>query len=284
MLVDVVGGRRWRRLPAAAVAACAVALFAPAAALATTQTASAGNVTASFSYQGTFPQFSHETLTIRRAGRVAYHAPVSSSLCLGACAPGALGAGTHSVHALDLEHDGRPDVVLDLFSGGAHCCSIEQIFSYDAVRKTYVKSERNFGDPGAEIVDLAHNGRFEFLTADDRFAYEWTSFAASGLPVQVLTFSGGRFNYATRSYPKLIARDAATWLNAFHATAQNGYQESEGTIAAWAADEELLGHGALVDQYLAQQATAGHLNGDVVDGHKFISALHTFLRKLNYIR
>jgi quinol monooxygenase YgiN len=99
-----------------------------------------------------------------------------------------------------------------------------------------------------------------------------------------MTFSGGQFHYATRSYPKLIADDAARWLKAFHATAPSGYQESEGTIAAWAADEELLGRSTLVDQYLDQQATAGHLNGDEVNGHRFVTALRAFLRKLHYIR
>jgi hypothetical protein len=263
---------------------CAVvALVAPAAALAATQTAHKGNVTATYSYRGSFPNYNHEKLTITRGNTVAYSAPVTASMCGGSCVPGAP-SGT-SVHVLDLEHNGRLDVVLDLFSGGAHCCAIEQIFAYDAAKKAYVKAKsRNFGDPGDMIVDLRHNGRYEFLTADDRFAYAFTGFAASGLPVRVLTFSAGHFHNVTRNYPKLVAKDATIWLKAYKNTASNGYQESEGVIAAWAADEELLGHSTLVNQYLSQEAKAGHLHGDTVNGQKFVTALKQFLRKLGYIR
>lgn len=39
------------------------------------------------------------------------------------------------------------------------------------------------------------------------------------------------------------------------------YRDSVGVIAAWAADEDMLGHSRLVSRYLAQQQRAGHLNG-----------------------
>src|ERR1700735_4360138 len=97
---------------------------------------------------------------------------------------------------------------------------------------TYAPTERDFGDPGDEIVDLDHNGHYEFLTADDWFAYEFTDFAASGLPIEILTFSGGRFHNVTRSYPKLIAKDAASYLKAFKGMAKQHYSDSVGVIAA----------------------------------------------------
>jgi len=39
----------------------------------------------------------------------------------------------------------------------------------------------------------------------------------------------------TRSYPKLVATDAAFWLKAFKSGASSHYQDSVGVIAAWAA-------------------------------------------------
>lgn len=263
-----------------------LALVAAPAALATTQTASLGNVTATFNFSGSFSSgYSGERLTISRAGTVAYDQPVSSRFCYTACAPGAPSATGRSVHVFDLEPGGEPDVVLDLFSGGAHCCSIEQVFSFDSATGSYVAIERNFGDPGDRIVDLAHNGRLEFLTADDSFAYEFTDYAASGVPIQILTFSGRRFRDVTRSYPKLIATDAATWLKTFNRLARNHYQDSVGVIAAWAADEDLLGHRRQVDRFLAQQLKAGHLNSSLGPGGKrFVANLQRFLRKHGYVR
>jgi hypothetical protein len=266
-----------------AIAIC-LAVAAPAA-FATTQTASSGNVTATFSFQGRFPNYHGQRLTIARAGSVMYDQPVVSKFCARLCAPLSAVSQHPSVRVLDLEHTGEPDVVLELYSGGAHCCTVVQVFAFDPVSATYVKTERNFGDPGARIVDLRHDGRFEFLTADDSFAYRFTDYAASGLPVEVLTFAGGRFTAVTRGYPRLVARDATFWLKTFKGLARGHYSDSVGVIAAWAADEDLLGHAKLVKRYLREQALAGHLNAPFgAGGMKFVANLQRFLRRRGYLR
>ena len=265
----------------------ALGASAPAAGAAT-QTAQSGQVSASFSFRGHFPRYSGERLKISQGGVVLYDQAVVSSFCGTQCAPGSASVSRPSVHVIDLEHTGQPDVVLDLFSGGAHCCTVLQIFSYDAATRGYVEAERNFGDPGVRFLDLRHNGRVELLTADDSFAYEFTSFAASGLPIAIFRFSRGRFIDVTRRYPKLIARDAAVWLSAFKSMAPR-YQATTGVIAAWAADEDLLGHAKLVATYLSAQARAGHLNsggsgGVWPSGKRFVTKLERFLRAHGYRR
>src|SRR3984885_14611862 len=215
-------------------------LIAAPAALAKTETAHAGNVTATFTFQGKFPNYHDQQLRITQGGMVFYNEPVTSTFCGNDCAPLSAISGKSAVALVDLEHNDQPDVVLDLYSGGAHCCTIVQVFSLDPGTMTYVETETNFGDPGARIVDLRHNGRYEFLTADDAFAYEFTDYAGSGLPIQILRFTGGGFVDVTRNYPRLVAKDAAFWLKAYKHTASDHYQDSVGVIAAWAADEELL--------------------------------------------
>jgi hypothetical protein len=266
-----------------AVILCVLAALAlnGSVASAATQSAHAGHVSATLTFTGHFPNYKNERLVISRAGTVAYDQPVVSKFCT-PCAPGSVLTQKPSVHVVDLEHSGQPDVVLDLYSGGAHCCTVEQIFSFDAVSSTYAVTERNFGDPLVRIVDLAHNGRHEFLTQDDSFAYEFTDFAHSGLPIEILKFSGGRFIDVTRHYRGAVARDAARWLRVFKAT---HYHNSVGAIAAWAADEDLLGRSKLVHRYLAQQASAGHLNAPfAAGGKKFVAKLQRFLRAHGYAR
>ena len=265
----------------------ALALVAAPAALATTQTAQSGDVTATFTFTGSYPNFTGLHLSIAQGSTVFYDQPVTSTVCGKYCAPGSPSGKESSVHVLDLEHNGQPDVVLDLYSGGAHCCWIEQVFSFDPGTMTYVMSQHDFEDPGEEIVDLGHNGRDEFLTADDSFAYEFTDFAASGLPIQILTFSGGHFLNVTRHYPKLIARDAARWMKAFNSMAKQHYADSVGVAAAWAADEELLGHVRLVNRFLARQVALGHLGSALSPqepgGAKFVAKLRRFLRRHGYL-
>jgi hypothetical protein len=275
-----------KRVLVIAVAATVLSLLAAPSALAATQTAQSGNVSATFTFSGSYPNFTGMHLSIAQGGTVYYNEPVASKLCGKYCAPGSPSGKESSVHVLDLEHDGQPDVILDLYTGGAHCCYVEQVFSFDPGTMTYSETQRDFGDPGEQIVDLRHDGRYEFLTADDSFAYEFTDFAASGLPIQILTFSDGRFVNVTRQYPKLIARDATRWRSAFNSMAKQHYDDSVGVVAAWAADEELLGHAKLVNRFLANQLKAGHLNSalspEEPSGAKFVAKLRKFLRTHGY--
>ena len=58
-----------------------------------------------------------------------------------------------------------------------------------------------------------------------------------------------------------------------------------GLIAAWAADEELLGRDGLVQSVLATRANQGHLRaggGGNATGQAFIANLNAFLVKQGY--
>jgi hypothetical protein len=274
-----------RRILISALVFASFALLAPAA-LATTQTATGGAVTATFTYTGQFPNYSGLHLSIAQSGSVLYDQPVSSKACGTDCAPEATGTKASSVQVVDLDDIGQPNVVLELYTGGAHCCSVDQVFTFDPGTMTYAMAERNFGDPGARIEDLKHDGHFEFVTADDAFAYAFTDFAASGLPLQIFTLSGSRFQDVTNSYPALIRKDAATWLKGFKGMARGHYSDSVGVIAAWAADEYRLGKSAAANRFLHQQAKAGHLRSplgaSVAQGQKFVTTLQKFLRRHGY--
>jgi hypothetical protein len=250
-------GSALRRTSSIALAAlAAICACAPATAGAATQSAQAGNVSATFTFQGTFASYSGLRLQITRAGAVVYDQPVTSTFCGQYCGPGKPpGVKGSSVHVLDLAHDGNLDVVLDLYSGGAHCCTIEEVFSYDATTNTYSEVEHNFGNYGDVLKDISHDGRTEFIGADDAFAYLYTSFAGSGLPIRIFSFTGGKFVPVTRSYPALIRKDAANWLRYYKRNIPNG----EGLIAAWAADEFNLGKVALVKRTLATEVRRRHL-------------------------
>ncbi|MFZ1993144.1 MAG: hypothetical protein WAU75_03475 [Solirubrobacteraceae bacterium] len=274
-----------RRTVVSVVVLAALALLAPPA-LATTQTASRGAVTATFTFSGHFPSYSRLHLRIAQSGSVLYDQPVTSKWCASICGPQATGGKASSVHVIDLNDIGQPNVVLDLYTGGAHCCSVEQVFTFDPGTTTYAMTQRNFGDPGARIEDLGHDGHFQFVTADDAFAYAFTDFAASGLPLQILTFSGSRFEDVTGSYPALVRQDAASWLKAFKAMARGHYADSVGVIAAWAADEYRLGKRAAANRFLHRQAQAGHLRSALgrsePQGQRFVSALTRFLARQGY--
>ncbi len=169
-------------------------------------------------------------------------------------------------------------MILSLFSGGANCCFIDQVFSLDPGTMTYVKTEQDFASAGAKLERIA--GRWRFLSSDPSFECAFTDCAASGSPLQIWKFSAHKFVDVTRGYKSRIRTDAAFWLHAFKHQLRNGV----GLIAPWAADEELLGHNTLVQTTLTAYAAKHELRAAIGDstGRRFIRQLNRLLRKLGY--
>jgi hypothetical protein len=252
-----------------------------------TQTAKSGSLSASFSFRklGNF-SYSLGALTIRSGGTVQYSRPVRDSLCGKYCMPGATSAKDSSIAWRKLSGSGS-QLLLDLYSGGAHCCSIAEAFSQAPGASHWTRSSFDFGDPGYELVDLGHDGTDDFLSADDRFAYAFTDYAASGMPLLIMRFADGRFRDVTSSYPSRIARDAARWMKAFAQQRHGHYTDTTGIIAAWAADEDALGNSAKVARFLAHAASAHELNSGLGDqtpqNARFVAALNRSLHKWGYL-
>ena len=265
-----------------ATLACAIAAagaLAARSARVNTQTASAGGVTASFTYRGAVPSVTDAHLTIVKDGQPLYDQPVTAKLCGKLCGPGEVGRRASSVGIVPLL-SGSPQVVLELYSGGANCCFIDQVFSYDPGTMAYVKTEHDFASAGA-LLERRH-GQWRFVSADDGFKYAFTDGADSGEPIQIWRFSVGNFTDVTRAYPSLIRTDAARWLRLFRHHLDNGV----GLIAAWAGDQELLHNDRLVQSTLKTELARGDLRAGAgsffAGGAKFIAELNRTLRSLGY--
>jgi hypothetical protein len=259
------------------VAALAAALPSAAAAAPTTETASAGAVSASFSYEkvDTF-QYEGMTLTITRAGVVAFNAvAVPKSCAVPYCAPGGM-VDAKSLKVVDLDGDGEPEVIVDLYTGGAHCCLLAQVYRYDG--KTYVPSTRDFADFGYTLADGI------FTTGDPRFAYAFASFADSAFPVQLLTFSRGTWKDVTRAHPETLRADAARWKKEYNK--RRSGKLSLGILAAYTADQYRLGKKRAADAFLRSELRAGRLKGDKYwpSGKTYISTLQRRLKAWGYVK
>jgi hypothetical protein len=255
---------------------------------AATQTVRSGDVVVAYTYHGTPPLSSHSRLKISKGGEAIYDKAVTSKWCASQCSPNIVARNRKVVHLVHLSRSGPPSVVLDLYSGGAHCCFVEQVYSLAANTEVVRKAEYNFGNPGVRLVKLNGSGSYDFLSANNDFAYAFTDFAASGMPIEIFSFSDGAFHNVTLSFPSLIRDDAAQWMKAFRSQASTHYQDSVGLVAAWAADEDMLGHSAGVARFLAAQANAGHLNSALspitASDQKYVVALQKFLRKHGYFK
>jgi hypothetical protein len=276
-----------------AAALLALAGTAPAASTPRHESAQGGDVSAQLDWVrlGSY-QYGRTRLTIVRGGTtVLDHAKVdpfcfARGHCAGAddAQPQGASAGRGSLTVVDLDGDGEPEVVVDLYTGGAHCCSYSRVYRYDPATGAYTQIVHMWGDPGYRLEDLDGDGRPEFVTADDRFAYAFTDYAASGLPIQILSFAGGAFTDVTRAYPVQVRADAESWLRVYtRERRRHGPKDLKGIVAAYVADEYLLGDGAAGEALLSSAKRRGDLGGFGGSASRFVVRLHRFLRRDGYI-
>jgi hypothetical protein len=172
-----------------------------------------------------------------------------------------------------------PTLLLGLDTDGAHCCTVVRAIALSSAGLA-APVDDNVGNPAAAVE--ADGVDAMIVTADNTFAYQFASFADSGLPIEVLQFNGGRFVDITARRLDLVTADATMWMNAFNTNVGSG--RGLGELAPWVADECVLGQStsawATVNQFLAEGKLAGAPGWPT--GAAYIQALKTLLAKQGY--
>ena len=91
----------------------------------------------------------------------------------------------------DLTGDGVPELILEDYSGGAHCCTTWRIF--DVSGKPVLLDVIEWHDFHAGVVDCDGNGVFEIACADWRWTYWNASYVESPRPPIILGWDGSDF-------------------------------------------------------------------------------------------
>jgi hypothetical protein len=249
--------------------------------------ASAGVVQARFSYDYTPSpsRFGKARLTIQRAGLTLHDAAVRPPRPEFDAQPANYFSHRKSVFVRDLDGDGEPEVYLDLYAGGAHCCWYTELFRYGA--GGYSLQTHVWWNEGYRAADLDRNGLPEFVAGDNRFAYEFADFAESRWPIQIWSYRAGRFADVTRRFRAAIANDARSlWRSVPNRRLFPG--TNHGVLAAWAADECLLDRCARAFAKLDALRRSGRLRNDSAccdsTPRAYLRHLRRFLRRTGYLR
>jgi hypothetical protein len=247
-------------------------------------TASGGQVQATLSWQAADFGVKDPRLVVVRAGAQLFDgAPVAKP---DVCSVGCVFAGTGAdapLKVVDLDGDGEPEVLVDTFTGGAHCCSITDVLRFTGA--TYARRETGWGSLGYDLRDLDGDGRPELSGYDFAFEDAFTSHAASFEPPLVLDYAPavkGGFRDVTRRFPALVRRNLEEALHT-RRVARRRHAETLGAVAAYVADLYLLGRGREARPYLARARRRGDLRG--VDGpapRSFERSLLRFLHQQGY--
>jgi|SRR5579871_6746151 len=141
--------------------------------------------------------FEQDLFTVRRAGTLIYaltaaHIKFATVKDPDADLPEALPVGTQNPE----------DIVVQSFSGGAHCCFTIEILSlgdaFDASPPLDTQSS------GASLFKIPQDNSYGLETADGTFSYWWTPFATSPQPLLFL-----RYDRASREFrlmPELMRK------------------------------------------------------------------------------
>jgi hypothetical protein len=266
-------------VPLALVLGVAGSLAATPAAMAESQYDARGGVEAEIRYsQPDDFTYHHLRVLIWRDGVRERYSHIRARFCRPPfCGP----LGEDAVQVRDLDADGEPEVLVDLYTGGAHCCEVTRIWSWSGRR--YRSQSVFWGNVFYRLRDLSGSPAPEFVSGDDRFNYAFASYAFSGVPLRVLRWHDGDFRDVTRSQKPALRRDAHRWMHAYRRL-RRGPAESLGVLAAWVADEYLLGRRVHANHFLRHELRAGRLGGDEFSGsgERFIARLHRRLHRWGY--
>ena len=99
----------------------------------------------------------------------------------------------------DITGRGRPNMIVSLYTGGAHCCLMHYVFELEPEFKLVATLDAQDTWP-AYFADLDGNHRYYYLAEDWTFAYWYMSFAGSPFHSVVLQFvddsKGGSYHLA----------------------------------------------------------------------------------------
>lgn len=210
-----------------------------------------GNVTATVQWDPAELGIANARLSIVRDG--VPFAPLVADICEVGCIIAPDDATTtpeqSALKVADLDLDGEPEILLDTFSGGAHCCVTTRLLSYDGA--AYVAKDIFWGDVSYQLADLNGDGRLELNGFDPRFSAVFTAYAASAFPPQVLQVAAGQVVDVTKRFPAVVKADAAARLKTLRKSKRR--DDMRGVLAAYAADQYLLGKGRVALQEIARQ-------------------------------
>jgi hypothetical protein len=203
--------------------------------------------------------------------------------CRGFCGPARAYLDENSIRLRDTGADGEPEVIVDLYTGGAHCCFYTLVYGFDAQADRYRRDSELWNHP-YRLRDFDHDGVLEFQTFDGRFDYAFACYACSVPPIQIWHFRGGHFSKVTRRFPRILARDAKRNYRRYRRARRLG----KGFLATYVAEECLL-HRCRRGFRVVNRAyrrgdlrRAGEFDVDP-SGKRYIRVLRRFLRRTGYL-
>lgn len=190
---------------------------------------------------------------------------------------GVIGFDRPQLELRNIWGDREPEAIVHLTTGGQNCCSIAIIGVTTRVRGRVLV--HNFG---RGWTGQWYQGRFEFISNDDRFSCFLVSCADSVDPLRVFALDGrtGEYVDVTGTRQQALEEQAGSIWHAYLRSRKRPDDLTKGQIIAWCADQYLLKRRQRCDHALRQAILHRYLGPGVQ--RNFIDAVHNRLIALGY--
>ncbi|MET0308350.1 MAG: hypothetical protein ABW023_06550 [Sphingomonas sp.] len=184
----------------------------------------------------------------------------------------------------------RRAIILETFTGGAHCCSVIDVAVPEGDTYRIVRLRRKLPDGNSSDmfdatleefpIDLSGDGAADFVLYDDAFLYRFASYAGSVAPPLILNVRDGRSIDVSRdpAFAPLFLIDMAKAREACINPEEAGW-ERNGACAGYVADAARVGQFDAAWKIMLQH----YGSGEPHSGKDFPGDLRDFLRKNGYI-
>jgi serine/threonine protein kinase len=156
----------------------------------------------------------------------------------------------------DYANNGDYQILLSVYSGGAHCCFSIQIYD-PGVYGLQKSPVLDLKDSEFKFTDLNNNGVREFFTYNASYGYVFTSFAASVFPPVVYEFRNNAFIENTAAYPDVVNKDLSDNIQKMNAIydQHNNILDCSGDDSSWMGEYRAYLAAIVTDIMLSQGKT-----------------------------
>lgn len=183
-----------------------------------------------------------------------------------------------SITEQKLTKGGKQYIFIDLYSGGAHCCS--SLLIGELGKESFKILDSVFlGNSGYIIDDIENDGVKEIITGNDMFAYAFTNYAETRFPTVIYHFEDNKLENITADYKDYILGEIDAFRKDLAQFTKTGFEcpltEDEDTFNTEAGSVKTILAAIVADYYSI---------GEVGKGYELVNKVYKCVDRDKYIK
>lgn len=183
-----------------------------------------------------------------------------------------------AIHAEDLDANGKNEIMIETFTGGAHCCTSLYIAQITGKKFEFLDTVY-WGNCYYYIDDLNKDGKKEIIGRNDMFAYYFTNFSMSRFPIFIYSFRKNKLKLVNTEFKSTIYKNINDLKDELKLYKTDGFECPKSDTA------DVFNTAAGAVQAILAAITADYYYiGESDEGYDFINKTYTCPDKNKFIR